>query len=89
MGLGAISMRPVGGAGPGRLTPGGDGGRGGAGLRGVASSWASAVVAMRQRASDRVRMLEVFIMPLGGFGVYGNCSAGLGICNDMNASHEN
>jgi hypothetical protein len=87
VGLGAITMRPVGEVGPGRLTPRGDGGRGGAGLPEVAYSWASAVVAMRQSRSDRVRIPEVFIMPPDR--VYGDCSAGLGICNGMNANHEN
>jgi hypothetical protein len=46
-------------------------------------------VAMRQSASDRVRMLEVFIKPPGGFGVYGDCSVCFGICNGINANHEN
>jgi hypothetical protein len=44
---------------------------------------------MRQSASDKVRMREVFIRPTGGLGVYGDYSAGFGICNGINANHEN
>jgi hypothetical protein len=47
------------------------------------------VVAMRQSASDRVRTREVFIGPPGGLGVYGDYSACFGICNCINANHEN
>jgi hypothetical protein len=36
VGLEGKTIRPVGGAGPGRLTPGGDGGLVGVGMRGVA-----------------------------------------------------
>jgi hypothetical protein len=44
---------------------------------------------MRQSASDRVRMREVFIEPPCGLGVYGDYSACFGICNGINANHEN
>jgi hypothetical protein len=44
---------------------------------------------MRQSASDRARMLEVFIRLPVRLGVYCDYSACFGICNGINANHEN